>query len=303
MKAFVAAVLDRAPSIGVRGEFSQSYLRSLGFRDVEVIGCPSMFLNGDSLQVAKNNDSLTPMARVAINLSPDVPGLGRLVAAHLESYPKLVYIPQDLDSLALLLLGDTPLGGGNEDFPLSLSHPLFRQDRVRFFIDAWPWIDYLRDFDFAFGTRIHGNIAALLAGTPAYVLAHDSRTLELARYFQIPHRRADPLPALLDPAELYAEADFTPLLAHHAARFATFAAFLERHGLRHVYMASQSPRAFDERVRATHYPPSVTPGDGSRRGAAPRLRRLRYALRRISRSDWARRLRASTDRPSASRVE
>src|SRR5690606_27749609 len=43
VKAFVAAVLDHGPSIGVRGELTADYLRALGFRDVEVIGCPSMF--------------------------------------------------------------------------------------------------------------------------------------------------------------------------------------------------------------------------------------------------------------------
>ena len=44
VRAFMSAVLDRSPSVGVRGEFTHDYLRGLGFRDVEVIGCPSMFL-------------------------------------------------------------------------------------------------------------------------------------------------------------------------------------------------------------------------------------------------------------------
>ena len=67
------------------------------------------------------------------------------------------------------------------------SHPFFAERRTRLYADPWPWLADLAAFDFSFGTRIHGNIAALLAGTPAYVLAHDSRTLELARYFEIPH--------------------------------------------------------------------------------------------------------------------
>ena len=88
------------------------------------------------------------------------------------------------------MLDGTPLASGTPDslLPVHPSHPFFREDRTRFYVDPWPWIDDLRDFDFSFGTRIHGTIAALLAGTPAVVLAHDSRTLELARYFDIPHR-------------------------------------------------------------------------------------------------------------------
>ena len=57
------------------------------------------------------------------------------------------------------------------------------------FLDPWTWMDYLAGFDFAFGTRIHGTITALVSGTPGYLFAHDSRTLELARYFD------DPAPA------------------------------------------------------------------------------------------------------------
>src|SRR6478609_3003482 len=48
---FLPAVLDRSPSVGVRGELTEAYVRSLGFSDVEVIGCPSMFLHGADLQV------------------------------------------------------------------------------------------------------------------------------------------------------------------------------------------------------------------------------------------------------------
>lgn len=130
----------------------------------------------------------------------------------------------------------------------------------------------LRDRDFVFGTRIHGTIAALLAGTPAYVFAHDSRTLELAEYFAIPHRRMADVPPDVDAAELHAEADFQVFNEGHAARFATFADYLERHGLEHVFRPGQDTLAFGRQLQATPFPPAVT---------ARQTRRLRRALRRL----------------------
>jgi polysaccharide pyruvyl transferase WcaK-like protein len=47
---------------------------------------------------------------------------------------------------------------------------------------------------FAFGTRIHGNVAGVLAGTPSVVLANDSRTVELSEYHGIPYRLYSELP-------------------------------------------------------------------------------------------------------------
>ncbi|NDZ70642.1 polysaccharide pyruvyl transferase family protein, partial [Streptomyces sp. SID10362] len=66
--------------------------------------------------------------------------------------------------------------------------------KVRLYIDPATWISELRPFDFSFGSRIHGNIAALLAGVPSTVLCGDSRTLELCRYFGIPHRKITEVP-------------------------------------------------------------------------------------------------------------
>ncbi len=189
VRAFVDAVLDHAPSIGVRGEITYEYLRGLGYRDVEVIGCPSMFLYGPDLRVVKRLPALGLDARISLNVSPYLREMGPIVARHVARYPNLTYVPQDAEALGLLLLGGRSVDGSRlADIPDYRDHPLFAQDRVRFYVEPWPWIEDLRSVDFAFGSRIHGNIAAILAGTPAYVLAHDSRTLELARYFAIPHR-------------------------------------------------------------------------------------------------------------------
>ena len=231
VKAFVKAVLDRSGSIGVRGEYTQDYLRQLGFRDVEVIGCPSMFLHGSELLVTKRTPTLGRDARIAMNVTSRVREMAPLVMSHVERYPNLRYIAQDRIALRLMLWGEDPkTASETSPMPVHVSHPLFRDDKTLFFVDPWPWLEYMRTVDFTFGTRIHGNIAALLAGTPSYVLAHDTRTLELARYFEIPHRVVAGLPPETDAADLYAEADYGPMIAGHAERFRTFIAYVERHG-------------------------------------------------------------------------
>lgn len=289
VKDFVAAVLDHGPSIGVRGEFTADYVRSLGFRDVEVIGCPSMFLHGPDLRVEKRRASLDRDARLAINVSPYVTSMGPILVRHLERYPDLTYVAQDLDTLELLLWGSTGAAakGPDDPRPVHLGHPVFRRDKVRFFTDPWPWSRFLGGVDFSFGTRIHGNIAALVAGTPAYVLAHDSRTLELARYFAIPHRLMRDVPPDVDAADLYAEADYAAFNEGHAARFRTFLDYLDRHGLDHIHRSGEPDPSFDTRKDATDYPPAVSvasrlPIDGPRAVA----RRIRHRRRRWRRHPW-----------------
>ena len=129
VKAFAKAVLDRSPSIGVRGETTQEYLRELGFRDVEVIGCPSMFLHGERMEVAKAMPTLERDARIGMGITPTVPAMGPIVMSNVGRYPNLEYLAQDIDALRLLLWGETSAepGDGN-GLPIHLSHPLLRDD-------------------------------------------------------------------------------------------------------------------------------------------------------------------------------
>jgi len=290
VRAFVSAVLDHGPSIGVRGEFTLDYLRGLGFRSVEVIGCPSLFLRGPELRVEKTVPRLERDSPLSVNVTPYVKAMGRIVAHHMERYTNVTYVAQDLDTLGMLLWGESGArASGSEAVPVHMSHPIFAQDRVRFYVEPWPWIADLRAAHFAFGTRIHGNIAAILAGTPAYVLAHDSRTLELARYFGIPHRPLDESCLDIDAADLYEAADYTSLNAGHAARFVVFEDYLLRHGLADVFAEGDGGRAFDDQIARTTFPPAVRMAHPGRFQAA--VERARHGLHRAVRAGPVRRVR------------
>ncbi|MFE2587182.1 polysaccharide pyruvyl transferase family protein [Streptomyces sp. NPDC059378] len=263
VRAFCSAVLDHSASIGVRGEFTEKYLNDMGFRDVEVIGCPSMFMHGDRLPVEKRTAALTADSRVAVNGSHTAVrggGLSKIIDRAHEQYPNLMYIGQNLTDAKQLHWRDVNSPAGRiTEMPTHPDHPMYREGKARVYVDPVTWIDDLRDFDYSFGSRIHGNIAALLAGTPATVLAFDSRTLELCRYFEIPHRLLSEAPADLDPAQLYEEADFGPLTGNHRQRFDRFTTFLDKNGLENTFTHGDGGAAFEKKLRSLSFPAGVRP--------------------------------------------
>jgi hypothetical protein len=279
VREFCAAVLDHSASIGVRGEFTERYLKDMGFRDVEVIGCPSLFMYGDRLPVEKGPAELTTASRIAVNGSHNAvrkQGMGRIIRHAHARYPNLRFIGQNLSDARQLHWRD--LSDPNSDLtsiPTHPDHPMYQEDKVRVYIDPVTWIDELRDFDFSFGSRIHGNIAALLAGTPAVVLTHDSRTLELCRYFDLPHRPLAGLPAGTDPRDLYESADFSAMLKGHGERFERIVAFLDRNGLQNTYTHGDGGAAFEARMAELALPASMPVWDGTDDG------QLRYRLSRL----------------------
>jgi len=280
---FVRAVLDRGPSIGVRGERTRDYLRGLGFGDslVRVVGCPSMFTFGPDLPSLRPAGDITPGSRLALTISPYVARMGPISLIVAERYPRLVYLAQNRETLALLLTGRYPLPQPEAEqrstgVPVSLRHPLVASGRTAICLDPASWFAELATYDLCFGSRIHGAIAALLAGTPAVVLAHDARTLELAEYHEIPFRAIPADPAQSDPARLAAESDWSDVHSGHPARWETFAAYLAEHGLQHAYDADRDRgAAFDARLAGTDFPPPVRPLTGP-------TARPHYALRRLA---------------------
>jgi hypothetical protein len=281
VRRFCRAVLERSASIGVRGELTASYLHKLGFteNEVDIIGCPSMFLHGETFPTLSEPGTIDASSRIAINLSPGAVSVGDVAGLADHAYarfPHLTYFAQNMTDAQLLFWGDTSEAeGSKEPLPRRLSHPLFQENKVRVPLDPRTWLEDLATYDFAYGTRIHGNIAALLAGTPSVVLVHDSRTLELCRYFDIPHRMLRGLPGDIHPADLYGQADYRPLVEGHKERFRRFRAFLDRNNLQNTFTYGDGGAAFDARLATLKLPSPISLWDGSDDGA------MRYRISRL----------------------
>ena len=276
--AFVSAVLDRSAKIGVRGETTRRYLARLGFGDehVEVIGCPSIYLRGPDYAV-RPPAPIDQTSRIGLNIATHIHDFGPFVTRMIEQYDDLTYVAQTIQDLNLLLWGVERLHPGKRPFPVHLDHPLIKRDRVKFFLDSRTWVDYLADFDYMIGTRIHGNVAALLGGTPATMIAIDSRTAELAEYHEIPMFMLSELAADDDVRRVYERSDWAAYNKGLGARYEVLTSFLSANGLAHIGAPGLDNPAFDEALAAVRLPEPVgslvTP-DGV--DAAALLARLRW---------------------------
>ena len=114
VKRFVAAVLDHSSSIGVRGVCTAEYLKSLGFDDVDIIGCPSMFIDGPELKRPREIEAFDRSTRLSVNISAfgeqakfstGLDKMGEVIRDVVSTYDDVDCVTQQRDSLMALLLG------------------------------------------------------------------------------------------------------------------------------------------------------------------------------------------------------
>ncbi|MDR0848345.1 MAG: polysaccharide pyruvyl transferase family protein [Propionibacteriaceae bacterium] len=256
---FVEAVLDHSASVGVRGELTASFLHSCGFssEEITVIGCPSLFNNPGDLQVMRRVSKILPDDPIAINMAPSAFSANlRVFNSMLRRYPNMIYVAQQFEELEMLLWG-TDWTTKYPGLPLHTDHHMYEEDRIRFFLDPIRWAEFMRTRLFAFGSRIHGNIAAISAGTPALVIAHDSRVSEIANYHRIPT-----IPSARDLDDsivdtLYELADYSEFNKQHPENFARYTQFLEANGLAHIYQPGQANPGYDKLLSEVDFPSGV----------------------------------------------
>lgn len=199
VRKFISEILRHSVSIGVRGQITKKYVLSLGFAesDVDVIGDPSIRFFGKNFDTKiRQYKPFNPDMKIAVNYTPSRydKKWGDFINSIFFNYSKSFAILQDTYEFYPLLwkykdmkLPKVPDKVKSYDLPVSKNNTIHWQNRARFFTNPEKWFNSLGTFDFSVGTRIHGNIAAILAGTPALTIAIDTRTLELAEYFKIPY--------------------------------------------------------------------------------------------------------------------
>jgi hypothetical protein len=138
------------------------------------------------------------------------------------------------------------------------------------------------------GTRLHGSVAAILGGTPALMVAHDSRTLEVADYHGIPYRELGQVPPETPVGDLFDLADYSAFHAGVQERWSRLTGFLAEAGLAHV--GAEGDAAYDARLAAAPYEPAVTTmraaGEEGIRRIEDRISALQQAL--AEESSWTR---------------
>jgi polysaccharide pyruvyl transferase WcaK-like protein len=112
------------------------------------------------------------------------------------------------------------------------------------YFNALEWIEDLRSCSVVLGTRIHGCIAALQAGTPSVITTIDSRTDGLAETLGIPRvalSRLEMSKRKLDPSVLVDKAgtDFNPYIRRRQHLLSVYIKHIRDFGL------TPSPRLFE----------------------------------------------------------
>ena len=265
---FVKAVLEKSAILGLRGEVTAQYLKRLGFvseKDFTVIGCPSMYLYGDQLPTIKQTE-LTRESKVSLNRKVGLPKkLHEFLVQCTKELPNYKFVPQNIDDLRLLYAGipmrECVYSNIPSSYPSRLNHDVILNNKEIGFVNVKTWMDFLASCDFSYGSRIHGNIVSILAGTPCYIFVSDSRIKELAEYHNIPYMLAKDINQDTNIFDLYEKTDYTRLQTGHKERFDHFIQFLEMNQLPHIH-SSDSARGevyFDKKMSELEFPEPILP--------------------------------------------
>lgn len=223
---------ERAVLVTVRGEYSKRVCIALGLPDVEVAGCPSALLNPDP----RLGDAIAArLAFAAADAGPVRMSASAAAPFEIADNAQAQALEQRLlawamahDGLYVQQSGGLPgwlacngrwydlepdtrdaIGGviAGEAAPLDLWAFLARQGRFPTAVS--DWLSDLRGQDLVMGTRIHGALAAIAAGTPGVLLG--AAKSELARTHHLPFLDQDRAIAAPSLPRAVAQTSFNPL--------------------------------------------------------------------------------------------
>lgn len=241
---------DHCATIGVRGAYSAEVLNDLGVRNVEIIGCPSLFRQNDPwLRIEAK--PIEEVRKVAFNMRREVSktyaaDIGRYLAVQRDFILRLA----ERFDLTVTAHGEPPekafffkeeeliakhlpelVGSGWFDGPDGVMARLYRENM--FFSNVVAEYDaFVRGMDLALGFRVHGNLPALANGVPAIFVEYDQRSSELAETFSIPRLTIDEI-AQGRLEDLYRQDLWDGYNAQYPDHYRRMRRFLERNGMAH----------------------------------------------------------------------
>lgn len=243
---FLNVLRDLEATVLVRDEFTYDQCVHYGLTRLAVVGCPSNFIDVSREQVdtlASKSGSVKKLDKITLNYGYARRDIQIHDSAILQSVLKtsgVCIVQDDLSGGIQAALAAEGLVVSAFEAGLRRVLAGFTLDaaikydiaqawkRLRVYFSAPEWIDALKSSTLVLGTRIHGCIAALQAGTPSVITTIDSRTEGLAETLGIPRVSISRLNLPRD------KADVSTILAYSGLDYAPY--FRRRQQLLRDYM-------------------------------------------------------------------
>ena len=239
-KQFISAIYSTGGEFALRGNFTKEFFTRLGFSTAVVTGCPSLYQMGPDFQVDGPIKGSTP-TKIIVN------GKIKYFEKIFKFSPESIYIDQDL-YFNPLFQPNYLIEQGQSSFLRSAAifeylygtcaAELIATNRIIMIPDMGPWFSYLKyhGFQYSIGSRIHGNIMSILCNIPATVVAIDTRTKEIADFFDIPYydltqRKKKKYFSPEEIFELYHQANYEKFNKNFRSRYESYVDFLRQKGI------------------------------------------------------------------------
>lgn len=254
VKQIAYKMSEKSVSIGVRGEFTYNVFKELGIKNVDLIGCPSWFVNGynqkdvikkewdDNFNVAfyscwepysewhqKWHKKLLDEALKLKDTKFVLQSEFEYLPFYLKSKGYDISDEKYIDSLYKL----------SQHFGISVDnfmHNTRLSNLLEIFTNVSQWENFTKSRDLNFGFRIHGSIISLKQGIPALPIAPDSRISEFCDLFKIPYIKVNTISSeQFNLRNFYENADFSQMNKVYTKLLENYISFLNKNGISHNF--------------------------------------------------------------------
>lgn len=214
--------LQERSVLAVRGRYTAEILNQNGIRNIQVIGCPSMYFPFD-YHFAIKKKSTTPKLASA-NMRSMYSEL------KIEEVKFLVYCANHKFTFCEQTAQPFTPDICKDISTYNYLNKWLNTHKMMFF-DVEDWRNYMSSMDFSLGCRFHGNVIALWEGIPSLFITVDSRTRELCEHFSLPTISMREFDADKDIQYYYDLADYMEFNKTYANRLDEFICFLKANDL------------------------------------------------------------------------
>lgn len=237
-------------TIGLRGEYTKIYLDSIGIKNTQIIGCPSLFYKKTIPIKSKNinkvlisgsfngvwREQLKKLFKFGLENKTDylIQSESRILL------DKFISNKNEIDSWSIQKERYEYLKEEDYDYKYysheDIDYRLLKEWMVKksiFFNDFDTWLSSM-NYSLNVGVRFHGSVMSTLSGVPTLILSGDSRVDEFVKFHELPNININSFSDKMSPEEIYELIDYSYYSYKYDYLKSNYIDFLNKNGLKFI---------------------------------------------------------------------